>query len=75
MVHYDESCVADYSPPPTCPKCGSHRTEIVGLTESGRIVVVRCNSCGARSEVEMDDGSEASQPPADVDRMLERQLS
>jgi hypothetical protein len=73
MVHYDETCVADYSPPPICPKCGSHKTEIVGLTDGGR-VVVRCNTCGARSEVEVDDGGFASLPPADADRTPVRQL-
>jgi len=38
-------------PPPTCPKCGNHRTQVVGLSDDGRTLVVRCNACGARSEV------------------------
>ena len=39
------------SRPPTCPKCGSHRTEIVGSSRDTRTVVVRCNACGERSPV------------------------
>ena len=38
-----------HNPPPTCPKCGSHRTEVVGRSDDGRTLTVRCNSCGERS--------------------------
>ena len=51
MVHYDPTYLAIPSPPPICPKCGSHRTEIVGLADDGHTIVVRCNACGARSEL------------------------
>jgi len=51
MVHYHPSLIASPQPPPTCPKCGSHRTQIVGLSDDGQTIVVRCNACGARSEI------------------------
>ena len=53
MVHYNPTLQAIPTPPPICPKCGSHRTEIVGLSEDGQTVVVRCNACGERSPVKM----------------------
>ena len=51
MVHYHPPIATAPQPPPTCPKCGSHRTQIVGLSDDGQTIVVRCNACGARSEV------------------------
>ena len=51
MVHYDRSANSIQRPPPSCPKCGSHRTQIVGLSDEGQTVVVRCTACGERSEV------------------------
>ncbi len=51
MVHYDPSISAAPKAPTLCPKCGSHRTEIVGTDRDGGILIVRCNACGARSEV------------------------
>jgi hypothetical protein len=54
MVHYDPPMSAAQIPPPVCPKCGSHRTVIVGRSDNGTIVL-RCNACGARSELSVDD--------------------
>ena len=55
MVHYDpDRRHAAQTPPPTCPKCGSHRTEVVDTAEDGRTITVRCNSCGERSTVLID---------------------
>ena len=51
MVHYDPSLAAIRQPPPTCRECGSHRTQVVGLADDGRTVIIRCNDCGKRSEV------------------------
>ena len=66
MVHYDPNPRhAAQTPPPTCPKCGSHRTEIVDRTHDGRSVIVRCNSCGARSAVLID------RPAADADHVTD----
>src|SRR5580700_863160 len=54
MVHYNpDPRDAAHAPPPVCPKCGSHRTEIVG-TSAGGILTVRCNSCGERSTINME---------------------
>jgi uncharacterized Zn finger protein len=36
--------------PQFCPKCGSHRTEIIGNSDDGREPVVRCNACGTISK-------------------------
>jgi hypothetical protein len=37
--------------PPICPKCGSHRTQVIGASEDGSTFFIRCNSCGERSTV------------------------
>jgi hypothetical protein len=39
-----------HTPPFICPKCGSHRTEVVGMSEH-ETWVIRCNVCGERSTV------------------------
>jgi uncharacterized Zn finger protein len=59
MVHYDSIGAVAQTHPPTCPKCGSHRTEIVGRTDNGATLVLRCNACGERSRVSVpvDDQS------------------
>jgi len=55
MVHYDpDRRHAAQTPPPTCPKCGSQRTEVVDRAEDGRTITVRCTSCGDRSVVLTD---------------------
>jgi hypothetical protein len=51
MVYYGRPFIAAQIPPPICPKCGSHRTEIVGRTNAPPTIVVRCNACGERSVV------------------------
>jgi hypothetical protein len=50
MVHYGHDYDA-IPPPPRCPKCGSHRTQIIGRLEDGTTLIVRCNACGAHSTV------------------------
>ena len=50
MVHYDANPAARV-PPILCPKCGSHRTEVVGRTPDDSRYVIRCNACGERSDV------------------------
>lgn len=57
MVHYDPALTVARQPPPICPKCGSHKTQIVGLSDDGKTVIVRCNACGERSEVKMEDSA------------------
>jgi uncharacterized Zn finger protein len=37
--------------PPLCPKCGSHKTEVVGRSNDLSVLHVRCTACGTRSEV------------------------
>lgn len=61
MVHYNPEWHLVQTPPPVCPKCGSHRTQVVGRSDDGRMIVLRCNSCGERSRVEL---SEDDQPVA-----------
>jgi tRNA(Ile2) C34 agmatinyltransferase TiaS len=51
MVHYNVPFILAQIPPPLCPKCGSHRTEIVGRSADGETIVLRCNACGERSRV------------------------
>ena len=52
MVQYDpnQRAVAQ-NLPPRCPKCGSHKTEIIGMSQDMKITYLRCSVCGARSEV------------------------
>src|SRR3989442_15704881 len=50
MVQYpDPQRAAAQTAPPTCPKCGSHRTEVAVCSDDGRAVTVRCNDCDDRS--------------------------
>lgn len=37
-------------PPPVCPKCGSHRTEVIGFKDRSHIII-RCGTCGERSVI------------------------
>jgi hypothetical protein len=60
MVHYDMAGIQTAPPLPTvCPKCGSHRTEVVGRSNNGKTLAIRCNACGARSEVTPDEDRHA----------------
>ena len=68
MVHYNAPLGLAQTHPPTCPKCGSHRTEVVGRSDNGTTLVLRCNACGERSRVTITPeaavahaGSEAGQ--------------
>jgi hypothetical protein len=51
MVHYGTSLNLAQTPPPICPKCGSHRTEIVGRSPDGETIDLRCNACGERTRL------------------------
>jgi tRNA(Ile2) C34 agmatinyltransferase TiaS len=62
MVHYEQSWVGTLNPPPICPKCGSHRTQVVGLSSDGQTIIVRCNVCGERSEVKQIPDEDAARP-------------
>jgi len=62
MVHYNPEWHAAQVPPPVCPKCGSHRTQVVGRSDDGRNVIVRCSSCGERSRIEVAR-DERARPP------------
>jgi uncharacterized Zn finger protein len=55
MVHYNPERSAAQTPPPVCPKCGSHRTQVVGISDDGREIHVRCNACGERSVMPLDE--------------------
>jgi hypothetical protein len=67
MVHYDPTHLnAVQQPPPVCPKCGSHRTEIVGISDGGQIVL-RCNGCGERSVVSLHPGHHGEHEPTPAD--------
>jgi hypothetical protein len=69
MVHYNVPFVLAQTPPPLCPKCGSHRTEIVGRSHDGETIVLRCNACGERSRVHVpasDSGPSAALPDSET---------
>jgi hypothetical protein len=48
-----------------CPRCGSHRTQVVGRREDGLTLVLRCSACGAHSVVVPGDPI-PQLPPEDV---------
>lgn len=60
MVHYDPPRHAVQTPPPVCPKCGSHRTEVVGSTDAPPAIMLRCNACGERSSVPVEGNRTAT---------------
>ena len=74
MVHYDPPIfVAAQIPPPVCPRCGSHRTVIVGRSDNGETIVLRCNACGARSGKSRPTATPpASSPPISCRRRFSR---
>jgi hypothetical protein len=47
VVHYGPDRQLAGNLPHICPKCGSHRTQIVGRLEDGKTLILRCNACGA----------------------------
>ena len=55
MVHYDPQLAVTQAPPPICPRCGSHRTEIVGRSQDGLTLTLRCNVCGVHSSVKVPE--------------------
>jgi hypothetical protein len=55
MVHYGPPLLAAQIPPPICPVCGSHRTEVVDRSEAPPTIVVRCNACGERSVLPVEE--------------------
>ena len=75
MVHYQPDLSTLPHPPQTCPKCGSHRTQIVGISNEGRILVLRCNACGARSEVTppLEEGAALTGAASEPGRAVEWQ--
>lgn len=59
MVHFSPKLEAVYRPsaPPVCPKCGSHRTEVIGKSDDPTKQTVRCNACGAISTVPVNEAA------------------
>jgi hypothetical protein len=70
MVYYGHNLHPAQPPPPFCPKCGSHRTQIVGRSEDARTVIVRCSACGERSSVEINEPEEKSAGNPSIDEVL-----
>jgi hypothetical protein len=69
MVYYGQRLHPAQPPPPVCPKCGSHRTQIVGRSNDARTVVVRCSACGERSSLIVADNPD-SEPSSQLDGEL-----
>ena len=42
-------------PPHLCPKCGSHRTRMIGKSELEALTYVRCEACGQVSAVPKEE--------------------
>jgi hypothetical protein len=72
VVHYAPDRQHPGNLPQICPKCGSHRTQIVGRLEDGKTLILRCNACGAFSTL-LPNGTDAdtidrSMPAREVTR-------
>jgi transcription elongation factor Elf1 len=61
MAHHGHPRLAIQKRPPNCPKCGSHRTEIVGRSSDATTVNIRCNACEERSQVTVTDRASRGQ--------------
>ncbi len=48
------------SAPRVCPKCGSHRTQIIGGSDDPTKHTIRCNTCGATSTVPVNQDEAAA---------------
>ena len=60
MVHYPlEQNMPANTPLLRCGKCGSPRTEVIGMSIDLKTTYLRCSSCGARGEVPARDPREA----------------
>jgi uncharacterized Zn finger protein len=61
MVHFAAKDGPMHRPPPpqVCPKCGSHRTQVIGKLDDATIRTVRCNACGAISTVPVSETAAA----------------
>ena len=59
MVTFTVNAAPTWRPetPPVCPKCGSHRTEVIGKSDDPLKRTVRCNACGAISTVPVNEAS------------------
>jgi transcription elongation factor Elf1 len=57
MVHYGPPQQTVQRPSPVCPKCGSHRTQVVGRSNDLKTITIRCAACGERTTVEVGQGS------------------
>ena len=76
MVHYRPGGrYAVHNPPPTCPKCGSHRTEVVGRSDDGRTLTVRCNSCGERSKRVVESNTSGEDMTPEKTRLVDEKLT
>ena len=64
MVHYAPKFETAQQPPPLCPKCGSHRTEVVGRSSNGDTLILRCHACGERSRISNATSAEEAAPAA-----------
>jgi hypothetical protein len=60
MVQQSGPRHAGQTPPPVCPQCGNHRTEVVDTTESPRRMMIRCNACGMHSVLQGDGDTGAA---------------
>src|ERR1700736_4994013 len=60
MVQQSGSRHTSQTPPPVCPQCGNHRTEVVDTTESPRRMMIRCNACGMHSVLRGDGDAGAA---------------
>jgi transcription elongation factor Elf1 len=61
MVHYRrEQMKPALAVTLRCTQCDSSRTEVIGMSMNLKTTFVRCNACGARSEVPAREPREAS---------------
>jgi len=60
MVHYQQDRrVTEAGALPQCPKCRSHRTEMIGMSADLDTAYLRCTACGGRAELSVGGTQDA----------------
>jgi hypothetical protein len=60
MVHYQhDRRITETGALPKCPRCGSHRTEMIGMSADLDTAYLRCAACGGRAELSIGGARDA----------------
>jgi transcription elongation factor Elf1 len=60
MVHYQQDRrITEGGALPRCPKCRSHRMEMIGMSADLATAYLRCAACGGRAELSIGEPRDA----------------